>query len=98
MDFVKFPARVTFEDGTVFDPAAVVVHGAVARIARRMPDRSAEEQPLDGRVVESVEVLPNRDTRITYIDGSYVTVGKGKGCSCSSPLKSWYSANVRMMP
>lgn len=93
MEFVKFPARVTYNDGTVLDPAAVVVHGAVARIARRMPDRSAEEQP-DLGTVATVDRLPNRDTLIGFTDGGTVTVGKGKGCSCGSPLKSWYSAAV----
>lgn len=95
VDFAKFPARVTQSDGTVSDPCAVVVDlaGKRARFASRRPDQSAREQ-LAHDDVATVEYLPNRDTLVTFADGTSWTVGVGEGCACGSPLKNWFSQVV----
>lgn len=93
VDFARFPARIVASDGSIYDPAAILVSDKVARVARRLPNQQADELP-DFGVVTSWEKLPNRDTIVRFVDGSTLTVGRGAGCSCSSPLKTWYAGVV----
>lgn len=93
MEFSRFPARVKVSDGRTLDPTAIVLAGNRVRVA----ERRGNEAPvvLERDDVTSTERLPDRTQLITCADGTTLRVGKGKGCSCGSPLKSWYSQALR---
>lgn len=93
MEFSRFPARVQFSDGRLLKKAAVVVAGGRARVAERAG--AAVTVVADRADVESVERQPDRTTVVAFADGSSIRVGKGEGCSCGSPLKTWFSALLR---
>lgn len=92
-DFARFPARVLFSDGRLIKKGAVVVANGRARIAEQTPSKVVN-QLLDAEV-ESVERLADRTTLLTFPDGLTARIGKGEGCSCGSPLKTWYSQALR---
>jgi hypothetical protein len=92
-DFARFPARVQFSDGRLLRKAAVVVHGGRARVAEVAGD--GVDVLLDRADVRTVERLPDRTTLVTFDDDATIRVGKGQGCSCGSPLKTWYSMTLR---
>lgn len=92
-DFAKFPARVQFSDGRLLRKAAVVVAGDRARVAERAGD--SVDVLLDRGDVRTIETLPDRTVLVTFYDDETIRVGKGQGCSCGSPLKTWYSQVLR---
>lgn len=94
VDLARFPARVETDDGTVYDPCALVVDGPRVRLARRRPDQSAVELPARDDLT-GFELLPNRDQELRFADGDVWQVGVGEGCACNSPLKSWFSQAVQ---
>lgn len=91
-DFARFPARVRFADGRLMKKAAVVVRGDSARVAELAAGGVREESREH---IASVETNPDRTTTVTFEDGSTWRIGKGEGCSCGSPLKTWYSQALR---
>lgn len=91
-DFSRFPARVLFSDGRLLRKAAVIVAGGRARVAEKQGD---VQVVLDRDDVETVERLADRTTLVTFADGATLRIGKGDGCSCGSPLKTWWQAALR---
>ena len=92
-DFARFPARALISDGRLYDPSAVVIAGGRVQVAEK---RSREAVVVfDRDDVTSVERLADRTVLATLSDGATVRVGKGKGCSCGSPLKTWYTTTLR---
>lgn len=88
----RFPARVLFSDGRLLRKAAVIVRDGRARVAEKAGD---VQVVLDRRDVESIEQQPDRTTVVTFAGGDTIRIGKGDGCSCGSPLKTWYVAELR---
>lgn len=95
--FARFPARVLFSDGRLLRKAAVVVReSGVVQVAERAG--GGVSVVFDSDRVEGVERQPDRTTLITLDGGLTLKVGKGDGCSCGSPLKTWYSQRLREAP
>lgn len=92
-DYSRFPARVKFSDGRLLKKAAVVVNGSRLQIAEVA---GAQLVVVEDRTdVLSLEPQPDRTMVVKLADGSERQVGKGAGCSCGSPLKTWYSQALR---
>lgn len=92
VQFSRFPARVVTSTGERVDPGAIVVTGNRAVVARKAPDAPVV---LDRADVVRVERTISRATEIEFADGEVWTVTKGQGCSCGSPLKRWYTEQLR---
>lgn len=92
-DFARFPARVLFSDGRLLKKAAAVIAGGQARVAEKAGD--GVTVVAERSDVASIERLADRTTLVSFADGSTWRIGKGEGCSCGSPLKTWYSQQLR---
>lgn len=91
--FSRFPARVLFSDGRLIRKAAVVIdERGRARVAEKAGD---VQVVVDRSDVETVERLADRTTLVTFAGGDTLRIGKGAGCSCGSPLKTWWTAALR---
>lgn len=93
IQFSRFPARVDTSDGRTFKKTGVVVSNGHAQVAEQTGGRV--DLVLDRAGVTRVERQINRNTVITFDDGSTWTVSKGQGCSCGSPLKRWFTQVLR---
>lgn len=88
--YSRFPAAVK-SDRRAERRAAIVVRDGVATLAVIVPRQGVQ-------VVETFEVdrieTANRITMLVEPDGTTWTVGKGDGCGCASPLRTWYNAQL----
>lgn len=94
-DYSRFPARVLFSDGRLLRKTAVVIAGGRVRVAEKAGD---VQVVLDRSDVETVEKLADRTVLVTFAGGDTIRIGKGDGCSCGSPLKTWYHQTLREGP
>lgn len=84
--YSRFPAAVSSARRHERRAAIVVIDGT-ARVAVLVPGRGV--QVVEEFAVADVATV-NRVTTLTEPDGTSWTVGKGDGCGCGSPLRSWY--------
>jgi hypothetical protein len=93
--FSRFPARLQVDDGRLYRKAGVVVTEHRFLAAERVG--SGVSVVFDRSDVSEVEKLPDRTTVVRFADGGSVRIGKGDGCSCGSPLKTWWSQQLRSL-
>lgn len=88
--YSRFPAAVASAKRHERKAAVIVAEG-VARVAVLVPGQGVQ-------VVEEFAVTEittaNRATTLIEDDGTEWTVGRGDGCGCGSPLRTWYNQQL----
>lgn len=91
VSYSRFPAAV-LSDKRRERKAAVIVSAGVARVAVLVPGQGV--QVVEEFAVASIAPQPNRETQLVAEDGTVWTVGRGDGCGCGSPLRTWYNKSL----
>lgn len=87
MSLVRFPARVTLDDGTpVADRCKVFQLGADVAVFEVVAGAVTETHRLAG-ATSTGTAAGGRAVRFAGTDGTVWLVSKGAGCGCGSPLK-----------